>query len=418
MTLLYNIFFIIFAVIYTPVLIVRGKWHKRLYTRWGKFDGATLTKLREGKNIWIHAVSVGEVNAVANLIGQLKEKYTDINIVCTTVTITGYTIAQKQLEGVYVHYAPFDLSWVVRRFIRAINPIVYIAAETEIWPNTYTQLHKAGVPIVIVNGRISDKAFDNYKMIRSITRKILGFVHCFCMQSEADKERIIALGASPDKVINVGNVKFDNGEDVAPLARAEIGYGINNQLLIAGSTHRGEEEMLVDAYIARRNKYPELRLIVVPRHVERADEICEMIKSKDLEPVKYSALNGQHLIDHHVLVVDQIGHLNQLYREATLVFVGKSLIDGGGQNIIEPARFGKPIIVGPYVQNFKFIVDTFLENNALIQVQNKEELINQMELLLNDANQLYQLGEAAKRVVDQNQGATDKTVKHLEGILS
>ncbi len=383
--------------------------------RFGEFPDAIRTNLMHPNNIWIHAVSVGEVLAVSGLVRQLKEKLPQAHIVLSTTTRTGHEVAVSKLKEVdLVIYSPFDLSWVVEEFVRSINPKIYIAVETEIWPNLFKHLSQKKVPIVIVNGRISQKTFEGYKRLAFFMKKILACVNTFCMQSPTDIDRLENLGVSDEHLRLVGNVKFD--ELPAPPTRLDLkdlGLPPNAGLWIAGSTHAGEEAIVLKVFKNLTAAFPNLRLIIVPRHIERTNEVVALVNERGFFPVKFSQKRILPGGTDSVIVVDTIGHLRSLYALAHVVFVGKSLTAQGGQNIIEPAFFSKPILVGPHMQNFQDVLNTFLKEEAIVQVNDAEDLEIKLKALLNDPVRMKMLGQKARRTIEQNQGATKRTSEIL-----
>ncbi len=418
MFIVYDLIFIIFAILYIPYLTIRRKWHRGFCVRFGFIPKETIKLLSAKKNIWIHAVSVGEVLAIVDLIEKLKKKFPNYQIVCSTVTKTGYKIASERLASLgVVIFAPLDFSWIIRTFVRAINPQIYIAAETEIWPNLYTYLSRKGIPIVQVNGRISDKAFKGYQKVKWLTRRVLGSVNVFCVQSDLDQERVIALGADPKRVRVFGNIKFDNVPQACDFKLEDLGFTSNQWLLVAGSTHPGEEVILMNTYRNLMNDFPQLRLVLVPRHVERSEEVVALVNDQGFIPVRFSTLGHAAIDAKTIVVVDEIGKLRTLYSLSKIVFIGKTLTVGGGQNMIEPAAFGRAIILGPHTYNFKDVVRIFLHEGALIQVNDNEELLARIKALLRNSNEMNQMGLAAKRIVEKYQGATTKTVEVIEQII-
>lgn len=420
MFIILDIVYFVLLMIYLPVLGLKGKLHRGYKMRMGSVPGSLKEQLSARKNIWLHAVSVGEVLAVADLIEKLKQKYPERQLVCSVVTKTGYKIAQDTLagQGVVVIFAPLDFSFVVRRFIRVIRPEIYIMAETEIWPNLFYWLHRAGVPIIQVNGRISDRSLKGYQKLSWIIRSVLSHVDCFCMQSPSDAERIIRLGASPAAVKIIGNLKFDNLPVETSGAENSLGLDPQEQWLIAGSTHPGEEEMVLDCYAHLKTKHENARLILCPRHVERAADVHTVIRSKRLRSVNLSDLNRTPEARDTVIVVDTIGHLRTLYSVAKVVVIGKTFKVGGGQNMIEPACFGKPVIVGPLTYNFKDVVELLVREKALVQVASPDELKEEITDLWGNAVRRESLGMAARRVVEKYKGATDKTIREIERLLT
>jgi len=418
-SIIYNILFSLFSVFYFPYLIIKGKWHSEFKTRFGCFPTSWVRELEGAKCIWIHAVSVGEVLVVVDLIERVNRAFPQHKIICSTVTETGNKIAQEKLDpNCLVIYAPLDFSWIVHKFISTIKPEIYISTETEIWPNLYTILHKHKVPIFQINGRISDNAYKGYRRVRFLTKRVLSCVELFYMQSSLDADRVKRLGAQAEKVHVVGNLKFDAIPDAVDVTKADIGFQASEDLLIAGSTHPGEERILIDVYKKLITKFSNLRLVIAPRHIERADEVSRLVEDMGYKAVKFSQINqGEENVPGAVVVVDTIGHLSALYSLAKIVFIGKTLTVGGGQNMIESAYFGKPTIVGPLTQNFKDTVNIFKKSNALIEVHNEEQLSHEILALLGDPGRAQKIGEAAKQTVKEHQGSTTRTVEAITVLL-
>ena len=416
MFIIYDIIFLLFAIACLPYLVLKGKLHEGLWTRFGFSLRRDVTGK---KNIWVHAVSVGEVLVVLNLIQKIRQKFPQYNIVLSTVTPAGHALAREKLRGkCQVIYAPLDFSWVARKYVSILDPALYISAETEIWPNLFSCLHKRNVPIIEVNGRISDKAFAGYRKVSFLTRRVLRNVRLLCMQSREDARRIIELGADEKKVRVAGNLKFDNFAREASIKKGDIGFREQDRLFIAGSTYPGEEEIVLDAYNSVKPKFSFLRLVIAPRHVERADEIARLCERKGLLPRKFSDNAGKGAMDtQSVLIVDRIGYLRDMYSLADVVFVGKSLRGAGGQNMLEPLSLGKPTLVGPRTENFRDIVRIFLPTGALLEVNTLEELLAQLQSLLYDPQRCARVGLAAQQEAARHQGATEVTARAIEEIL-
>ena len=411
MWLLFDILFFIYILLYLPILIIRGKWHDGMKVRLGFIPRDIHAKLTGRRNIWLHAVSVGEVIAVEGIIKRLRAQYPDRQIVLSVTTRTGHSLAQRKYQNVaLVIWSPLDFSFTARAFVAAIRPEIYIAAETELWPNLFTCLTEEKVKILIVNGRISDEAFPRYKMVRWALKSLLSKVCVFCMQSGLDAERIVQLGAPAERVKNVGNVKFDIVPDGTAARPGDIGFNEGQMVWVAGSTHPGEEEIVVNIYEGVRTSFPTLRLVIAPRHPERARGIVEMIRKAGFSPVLFSSERKAPLEPREILVVDTIGHLLELYSVATVVFVGKSLTVKGGHNIIEPAVFGKPILTGPHMGNFKDIARVFLADQAVAQVPDAFALKHELSRLLSSADERVQLGRRAYDVIRKNRGAIGRTL--------
>lgn len=420
MTIIYDIIFFIFALLYFPYLILNRKWHSGFWMRFGIFSQELSDLLSEDERqcIWVHAVSVGEVLTVLELVKKIKINFEDHKIIFSTVTKTGNDLAKEKLgKNVEVIYAPLDFSFIVRKYISQIKPKLYIAAETELWPNLYQALDNAGISIVQVNGRISDKALKGYKRMQFLTKKVLSCVRVFCMQSEMDCSRMISLGAKKEKVHMVGNLKFDGFDEKQEDISCLCGYQKEDQLFVAGSTHPKEEELIVEVYKKLLKEFGDLRLVIVPRHIERSNEVLNVIESGGLDAVLFSDNADMGKDRDKVLVVDRIGYLRKFYSFSKIVFIGKTFTVGGGQNMIEPASYGKPTIIGPRTENFKDAVRFLLSEKALIQVKDKDELLTVMQELLRDDQKLYEIGLRAQRAVKKSQGATDRTFKFIKEIL-
>jgi len=415
MVFIYDILFILFSLLYLPYLLLKRKWHAKMGMRFGFFKKEALG-LADKKRVWIHAVSVGEVMVIRNLIKKIKTAYPTYQIVVSVVTPTGFELAKTVMsDGDTVIFAPVDLSFAVRKYVRLIDPVLYLNAETELWPNFLTALHARNIPIIQVNGRISDSAFKGYKFFRFFFKRILSYVTYFCMQGELDKKRIEAMGAPEEKVYAVGNMKFDDVSTADVHGLPPVLTHSNETIFIAGSTHPGEEEIILDVARSIERQFPYLRLILAPRHPERASEIMRLCTQKGFTAVKFSQIKD--VLNEEVVVVDTIGHLRSLFSLGDVVFLGKSLTVKGGHNIVEPGCFGKPIVIGPFMENFRDITKIFLENDAVIQVKDKSELQTAVVRLLQDKALRARLGNNARNAVEKYRGATEKTFEVVSSVL-
>lgn len=418
MLILYEFFLIIYLICYLPILFIKGKWHSGFLERFGFFSEAIKERINHPKNIWIHAVSVGEVIAIAELIRRLKAKYPDCQIVLSTSTKTGHQLALEKLsDKVVILWSPLDFQWAVSAFIRLIKPKVYIVAETELWPNLFAGLHAQSVPILLINGRISDNSYGRYLAIRWFMKRYLGYVSVLCMQSELDVKRILAMGAPQDKVKNIGNVKFDDLPEDKTYLLEDFGFEHNDSLWIAGSTHPGEEDIVLRVFENIRKKFPSLRLVIAPRHVERVLDVQRIVEERGMVPVRFSQMKSERRIPNSVVIVDTIGHLRALYSLATLVFVGKSLTVQGGHNIIEPAYFSKPVIVGPHMQNFRDVMIAFKNDKAVVEVKDSQEFESTVDRLLSHPAEMAELGKKARQVIARQQGAAARSVEIISRFL-
>ncbi len=425
--LIYDFFLLLFMLAWLPFLLIAlsrsVKYKKSLKYRLGIWPESLSAKFNDHDWVWLHAVSVGEVAAVTPLVKTLKERHPNLKLLVSTVTETGNQLAHQCLEGVdEIIYFPLDLMAISQRVINRVNPALFIVAETEIWPNFLRCLARKSIPAVIINGRISAKSFKNYRLAKFFIKRVLADISCFSMQSQLDAERIKALGAKAERVRVVGNLKFDRLPPEVSRAdkgilRAALGIKAAAPIFIAGSTHAGEDEIVICAYKELLASHPQLVLIIASRHLERLSDIEAIIKQQGLQSMRKSAVSNKPNRG-DVVLVDTIGELAGLYAIADLVFVGGSLAPIGGHNILEPAAYGHPVLYGPHMSNFLGSAGILKAVGAGIEVQGLEQLIVEAEKLLNDKDLRTQLGQAAKTAVEQNRGATKKTLEIIETYLS
>jgi len=429
--MLYDICFLIFAIFYLPALILKGKLHKDFLQRFGLFDKATIERLKSDKGkIWIQAVSVGEVALCRDFIPRLKERYPNDEIVLSTITRTGNDLAKKSLSGsAIVIYFPLDLSFIVRKVAGLIRPKLYIMIETEIWPNLLKEMADKDVPSILINGRISDRSFGKYELVKPFLANTLKRISRFCMQSDLDAERIIGMGAPKDKVTVTGTMKFDVAIETETKAvevlRESLGLRRDEELLVAGSTHLGEDVMMMELFHDLLKDFPGLKLLIAPRHVGDFPYTASIVedvfgKSFGFTLFTNSGLTryGDKDVEPKVFILGTIGHLKHAYAMATIVFVGGSLVRYGGHNPIEPAVFEKPVIFGPHMFNFRTIAKAFVDGGAAIRISDKKALLPAARDLLNNADKRRQMGENAKRIVLANRGATERNMRVIQDILA
>ena len=431
MRILYDIFFLMFAIFYLPYFLLKGKYHKDFWQRFGIFNKGAFSGIAARRPIWLHAVSLGEMKTAVGLINRIKDLFPSRSFVISNVTQTGHNIAASIAgkEDIVIYF-PMDFSFVVKRLIGLLNPSLFIAIETEIWPNLITELHTRNIPIVLMNGRISPASFRNYRLIKPLMRNILKKITLFCMRTERDAVRIKELGAPADRVKVSGNMKFDGvlakdeKESWSPVKNKDTWLRGSSRLIIAGSTHRGEDEKMLQSYKILKRAYPDLMLLIAPRHIERAGEIGALISKSGFNAVKFSEVekrcagttSGVYGED-SVFLLDSMGRLNSLYKLASIVFMGGSLIPHGGHNLTEPAAYAKPIITGPHVHNFEDMCELFANNNAIEIVRNESELADTLGKLLSDEDRRNAMGERAKKVVMNNIGATERNITLIKPFL-
>ena len=417
----YDLFFLVFAIGYLPYLVLKSKAHEDFGQRFG-FLPEGLKRAGRERPIWIHAVSVGEVMTAKNLIKRLCEAHPEIKVVISTTTKTGQHIARKSLpEKVEKFYFPLDFSFTVRKALDVVRPSVVAIMETEIWPNLILELSKRKIPVCIINGRLSERSSKGYKRIKFIFKNILGKIDMFCMQSEADAGRIKEIGAPLERVHVTGNMKFDiNPAAPSPsgfaLKRQELGIELDALFLIAASTHKGEEKIILDSYSKLKKSFPGLELLIAPRHIDRSRDIANMIKEKGLGVSFVSELESGKKRKPgagDILILDTIGELVKFFNLSDIVFMGGSLIKRGGHNLVEPAVFGKAILFGTHMFNFRRMRDVFLNEKAAVCVKDENELTETLSALLGDRSKRDALGNKARSLLDKNSGATEKNLNVL-----
>jgi len=424
---LYNILFTIFFVASAPYYFLkmwrRGRWKEGFPQRFGRFSSKIKQAVTNRHVLWMHAVSVGEVNLCTQLIRALEPRLPNLKIVVSTTTSTGMgELSRKLPSHIQKIYYPIDRREYVLRAIATIHPEAIVLVEAEIWPNFLWRASELRIPTFLVNARLSERSYRGYKRFRMLFRPLFAAFTGVGCQNEADAQRLVELGCRPDAVHVVGNMKFDAAKlderrllDIPALLR-QLGAPENARLIVAGSTHAGEEAILADVFIRLRKQFPELFLVVVPRHFERGKEVGKELSARGIRfayrsEMSVSTRYKPNELD--ALLVNTTGELKYFYEHAAAIFVGKSLTAEGGQNPIEPGALGKPIVFGPNMQNFETVAKAFVEQNGAIQVANETELEAAMALILSDKAKAAELGRNAIQVVKQNLGAIDRTVEMI-----
>jgi len=418
---LYSVILTLLALGYLPLFLVRKVWGAgyplALRERFG-FVRVPPPPLSNGR-FWVHAVSVGEVMAAVPLVQALSARWPAADVVVSTVTATGEHVARARFgEAAATVTFPLDFRGAVRRAVRRVQPACFIALETELWPNLLRALRQARVPAVLANGRISDRSYRRYRLVRRLFRRVLGDIALFCMQSEEDARRIISLGAAPERVLVTGNLKMEapSGDAGAEQLWRRLLHLGSAPVVVAGSTHRGEESIVLDAFLAVRPAADGLRLVLAPRHPERLDEVEGLARARGLSVVRRSRVNPGHGAP--VVLLDTMGELASLYAIADVIFVGGSLVPIGGHNVVEPALHAKAVVFGPHMANFRDAAALLLRADAAVQVADETALAATLGRLLADAPARQALGRAAWNAVRAHQGACVRTVAALERLLA
>ena len=418
---LYPLLYTVGLVLYFPVFLLRllrgdQSW-RPLWQRAGLLPHS-LRELppKDAPRVWIHSVSVGEASSLRPLVEQLGISRDRLFI--STTTETGQAVARRlYAEEATVFFFPLDWKTSCRRYLRAVAPDLVILTETELWPSFIHCVRTAHIPLLLVNGRISNRSFERYQRIGFLTSWMLKSFCKIGMQSREDKDRVVRLGGPPDRIHWIGNLKFDYSlpeNSGASAAVRRVGLALDQKkghlIWVCGSTHEGEEALLLEVFLSLQEEFEHLRWVVAPRHPHRFDSVTRLLRASSLRVVRRSQLDSSESIDPTVVVVDTIGELAHLYEIADLVFVGGSLTPVGGHNLIEAAHFKKPILFGPHMENFREISEVFLASYAALQVQTVQELQNKMRELLRDATTRRWLGGNARKVIRDNHGAVRRTI--------
>ena len=421
--LLFPVVFLFMLPKFLSRMMRRGGYFQHFEQRIGHFGHNTKAQLREHRRVWVHAVSVGEIYVALRFIKAYREIHPEAFFALSTTTSTGHAIARKEIDPRDVlFYFPVDLPGIIKKVLRIIDPVRLILVEGEFWPNLIRLADKQGVPVSLINGRMSERSYKGYRKLKSLTADVLRRIHPICVQGDIDAGRLIGIGAPAGSVHVTGTVKFDvaerslAGEQIAQDIMQQLNVSADAVVLLGGSTWPGEEDVLCDLYKKLKAEHENLFLILVPRHVERVDEVVQCLEERGLSFVRRSQLSEAGCqYPPEVLFVDTTGELRSFYSVADIIFVGKSLLEHGGQNPIEPAMCGKAVVVGPNMENFPAVMPVFLGKNALVQVENIPALETAVTGLLADESARSALGARAAQVVEENQGMIQKTVQLLGG---
>ncbi len=410
--------FILYTFLYTFVFIIMSPYYLFRSLKYG--EGLSGLKERfgvlpetTGDSIWIHSCSVGEVKIAVEFIKRLKSNPDiDTKIVLTTMTPTGKQTAEEEISGDIhrIYYIPLDWSFTIKKFIKRINPRALIIVETEIWPNLIKTCSEHSIPLFMINGRISKDSFPKYLLITGLLKRLFLMFEMFFMRSSSDAGRIKDLGAPEEKIRVTGNMKFDIDINIVNSTVKQLKKlkGQRN-LLIAGSTLENEEEMIVENYIERN---PDYMMLIAPRHPKRFDRVADLLEEFETNWTRWSE-NPAPADNHDIILLDTLGDLACSFSVCEAAFIGGSLVPKGGHNILEPAYFGKPVLVGKYMENFSDIAEVFRENKAIIEVDGTDKLFREVERLFENSGEREKLGERAQNLIDKHRGATDKNIESI-----
>ena len=421
MWILYELLYILGFILYLPSALRRRRlphagWRMRL----GRYPAGMLAPLGGRRPVWIHAVSVGETLAVRPLLRALKAEWPGDPIVLSSITPSGYAVASQQGADVCV-YVPLDLRGPITRAFDAVRPSCLLLVESELWPMLLRQAAARNIPVAVVNGRVSPRTFKRYQLLRPWLRGPFGCVRLFLMQSQQDADRLATLGVPAERIRVTGSLKWEASKSSAPEPAAvsavasRLGLNGSGPVITAGSTHRGEEALILDAFRAVRSSYPGARLILAPRHLERLDDVEELVRQSGLTGVRTSASGAS---EWDVAVVDVFGQLPLFYAVSTVAIIGGSFIPHGGQNPLEAASQGKPVVYGPSMHNFEAISHQLLAHHAARQAGNDGELTLVLKKILEHPDEAAQMGARARQLTEQFQGATQRILDALREIFA
>ena len=419
----YQVVFLLAAIVWSPILAWRLAFDRRYRTRFWARTGRIPQLPRVPRRIWVHGVSVGEVKNLARLIEAVGARHAGVDVVVSATTPTGFDLAHRLYPDQTVVQYPLDFGFFPGRALDRVQPDCVLLMELEIWPNFLQAASRRGVPVAVVNGRISERSFRGYRLARGLLPQF-DWIERFCVQNAAYRDRLLALGVAPSRIAVTGNMKYD-GVTLrgAPAGSAPLRTwlaGDDRLVLVCGSTHGREEEWLFDALARIARLVPRrVRLVLVPRHPERAPSVVETLAARGAPVVRWSQIGEARprLAVDAVVLVDTIGHLEAFYGACDVAFVGGSLVPHGGQNMLEPAALGRAVLFGPNTWNFRADVELLLAAEAVLQIGGRNELDAALLRLLGDPALRAALGERAVALIRENQGATARTLELIAPLL-
>lgn len=429
MYLAYSLLFSVGLVLAAPFYLWRLRG-KKVLTHWRERFGFLPQSMQQAESgaVWVHAVSVGETLAVVGLVQEILRHFPKCKVFLSHVTAAGREAGEHRLPHVAGRfYLPLDWECAVGRVLARIRPALMVIVETELWPNLLHAVHSRGCRVVLVNGRLSDRSFRRYRLVRPFMQRVLENVDHLCAQTSTDAERYRAIGTAPERITTTGNLKFDSrppqlGDFSRRLKKAIDGVP-RRPVVVAASTMLGEEPLVLEAWDEIRTKSPQGLLVLAPRHPARFEDVARMLVASQRSVVRRTELETSEgglvaqLHSPQILLLDSIGELAGLFEVADVVFVGGTLVPTGGHNLLEPAYWGKPIVFGPHMHNFRDVAQLFLNEAAALQVRSAHELADTVVELLQDERRSQALGERARRLLERESGATDRVMNQIREIL-
>lgn len=426
----YNVLFTIGYILLLPRFLLRmrrrGGYRKGFLQRFGMYTPDTVQRLRERPRIWVHAVSVGEIYVAMRFMEELRAGDAETAFVLTTTTSTGHRIAETKLNAADILlYFPSDFPFIINRILDILKPTALILTESELWPNLIRGARSRNIPVILINGRISESSHKGYRLLCVFFGRIVRSIDLLLVQTRQDEQCLLDLGADPGNIKVMGTAKYDiaqfdsAGEKCTRELLETVGFDSDSLIIVGGSTWPGEESILLDVYKRLREAIERLKFVLVPRHAERRAEVEAEIVKRGLRYIRRSEIGGQigEKGAPEILLVDTTGELKNFYACASVIFVGKSLTSHGGQNIIEAALFGKPIVIGPNMENFPDVTSDFLSANAIIQVQDANGLEQAFRSLLADKDLREAYGRHASEVVRAKKGAVHASIELIFEVI-
>ena len=420
-----NLVYLGLLMVFSPLLVFRALWQGKYRQGWGeKFLGRCAVRTSSAPAIWLHAVSVGEVLILRTILPGLREAIPGCEVWISTTTHTGHAVAREKYPDCQVIYFPLDFTWAVKQALTRVRPALIVLVELELWPNFIREASARSIPLVLINGRMSERSFRGYRRIRWLVHGLWQGFAKIAVQTEEYRRRLADLGAPSERLVVTGSTKYDGLETDRRNPRTlEIrqGFGLRDEeaVFMAGSTQSPEETYAIETWLTLRARYPQLRLVLVPRHQERFDEVAALVESRGLPLVRRSRVKAGNISSPSqggggvspILLLDTLGELGAAWGLADIAFVGGSLTPRGGQNMIEPAAYAAAVLFGPNTGNFRQVVELLLSEKAAQVVQSSGDLTRQVGELLENSDLARNLGAKARRLVMQQQGATARTVQ-------
>ena len=430
MPLIFDSVYLTASLLGSPYLLFKILTSKRYRSGLDQRFGIISERLSSKPGIWVHGASVGEVITAKSIIERIDEEFPEWETFISATTNTGFSVAERNFSNKNVFYFPLDLSWITEKVIQKKRPSFILLIELEVWPNFLISAFKNNIPVIVVNGRISNKSVKAYRAISCISKdfrnSLINEKNVFCARTELDAQRFRDLGIPGKQIFVTGTMKYDNipaniDKNISKGLAGLFHINDDDLVLIGGSTHAGEEEILIRVFERLSKTCPNLKLILAPRHIERTGDVSRLIEKMGFVPVLKTEVERSHYkwqdTKKTIILIDTVGDLGTIYSLSNYVFVGKSLVPSGGQNMMEPAGLGKPVIFGPHTFNFKEEADLLLKNDAAKVVKTEEELFETIEFFIKNPDMTEEMGLKAQKVVNEKRGATDRNIEIIRNII-